>query len=249
MKANSDIPWEKIYNLVLTCGNAHDLKLFSAEILAGIRELCYFDQALIYFLDGNRKVCNQYLLNIDEEWSTMYLGYYSKIENGRYGVSRDMREYSTKPPVNIRSWKNEPLSKFICDYIFPRGLTYSLGFTLFDMNGMPRSMFALDRTKDVKFTDKEITSLCLLVPQLNNLHKSFFYGETRRQGADRFSWETTALTEREMEISNLLCQGVSPANISKMFHISPATTYTHIAHIYKKMNVSSRQELLVRLLG
>jgi len=248
MEAYSDIPWEKIYNFILTCGSAHELNLFSAKILSGLEELCRFDQALVYFLDGNGKVCNQYLMNIDEQWSAMYLGYYSKIENGRYAVAKPVRETST-PMVNIREWEHEPCSRFICDYIYPRGLKYSLGFALFDMNGMPRTVFALDRTNDEEFTDKEFSALWLAIPQLNNLHKAFFYGQTCKRGTDKISWENTNLTEREREIANLLCQGVSPANISKLFYISQSTTYSHIAHIYKKMNVSSRQELLVRLLG
>lgn len=248
MRRNADVPWEKIYNFILYCGNVHELNLFSVKILSGLTELCRFDQALFYFLDGNGKVCSHHLMNIDEQWSTMYLGYYSKIEDGRYGLSRVMQEASAKPTINIRAWKQEPSNKFICDYIYPRGLKYSLGFVLFDINGMPRTVFSLDKTKDENFTDKEFTALCLAVPQLNNLHKKFFYPQCR-QGIGQVSSKAANLTAREIEITNLLCQGVSPANISKMLHISKSTTYSHIAHIYEKLNVSSRQELLVRLLS
>ncbi|WP_258360130.1 helix-turn-helix transcriptional regulator [Moorella sulfitireducens] len=249
MKANLDIPWEKIYNFVLTCGYAHELNHFCIKILTKIEELCPFDQALIYFLDGNGKVCNQYLMNIDEQWSAMYLGYYSKIEGGRYGLARVVLETSIKPIVKIREWEREPPSKFIYDYIRPRGLKYSLGFALFDINGIPRTVFALDRTKDKKFTNVEVTAVYLAVLQLNNLHKNLFYRQPYKNGTEKINWETIDLTPREREIVDLLCQGVSPANISKLLHISRHTTYSHIAHIYEKMNVSSRQELLVRLLG
>jgi len=110
-------------------------------------------------------------------------------------------------------------------------------------------LFALDKTKDENFTDTELMALRLAVPQLNNLHKKFFYQQTGRQGVEQIPWETTNLTTREIEIANLLCQGVSPANISKSLYISQSTTYKHISHIYEKMHVSTRQELLVRLLG
>ncbi|MBQ8063256.1 MAG: DNA-binding response regulator, partial [Clostridia bacterium] len=56
-------------------------------------------------------------------------------------------------------------------------------------------------------------------------------------------------TDREVEIVDLICQGISPANISKILHIATSTTYKHIAHIYEKFHVSSRQELLVKLLN
>ena len=57
-----------------------------------------------------------------------------------------------------------------------------------------------------------------------------------------------ALTSREAEIANLLCRGVSTANINRALYIAQSTTYKHIEHIYEKLHVSSQQELLVRLL-
>ena len=57
------------------------------------------------------------------------------------------------------------------------------------------------------------------------------------------------LTKREQEVVELLCRGLSPAHVSKTLKISVSTAYKHIAHIYKKLNVSSQQELLVKVLG
>jgi len=104
-------------------------------------------------------------------------------------------------------------------------------------------------TNDENFTDNEFMTLCLAIPLLNNLHKNFFTQQTSRQAVDQISWDTTDLTAREIEIANLLCQGVSPAVISQSLYISQSTTNKHIAHIYEKMHVSTLQGLLVRLLG
>lgn len=249
MNTNLNIPWQKIYNFTLSCGKVHESKSFSIEILSRLGELCYFDQSLIYFLDGNGRVCNQYLMNIDKQWSTMYLEYYSKTENGYYSLVKNVRENPGKPTINIKEWEKEHSTEFVPNYIRPRGLRYSLGFALYDINGMPRTVFALDKTIDENFTDEEFMTLCLIVPQLNNLHKNFFSQQTNRQSVNQISWETTTLTARELEIANLLCQGVSPAIISKSLYISKSTTYKHIDNIYKKMHVTTRQELLVRLLG
>jgi len=249
MNTNVNIPWKKIYDFTLSCGNVHEWKSFSINVLYGLSELCNFDQSLVYFLDGNGKVCNQYLMNIDKQWSTLYLGYFSKTDNGCYSLEKSLQEAHNKPIVNIRAWEKESSTEFVPNYIRLRGLKYSLGFTLYDINGLPRSVFALDRTKDENFTDDELMALYLAVPQLNNLHKKFFSHQISRQGIDKISWETTNLTAREIEVANLLCQGVSPANISKSLYISQSTTYKHISNIYEKMHVSTRQELLVRLLG
>jgi len=249
MHPNMEIPWQKIYDLTLTCGNMHELKAFSTEILSGLKELCDFDQSLVYFLDGNGKIYNQYLLNIDKQWSTMYLEYYSKTEHGGYITLKNLRENPAKPTIRIRTWKEEVSSEFFTNYIRSRGLKYSLGFVLFDINGRPRTLFALDKTKGENFTDTEFMTLCLIVPLLNNLHKNFFCRQSRQQAVDQISWETTDLTSREIEIVNLLCQGISPAVVSQSLYISQSTTNKHIAHIYKKMHVSNIQELLVRILA
>ena len=56
------------------------------------------------------------------------------------------------------------------------------------------------------------------------------------------------LSRREREISQLLCGGLSPAQISQKLFISISTIYRHIANIHLKMNVSSRQELIIKLI-
>ena len=62
-------------------------------------------------------------------------------------------------------------------------------------------------------------------------------------------WKEYNLTKREIEITNLLCQGMTVQNISSVLYIALTTTYKHIANIYKKLGVSSQQELLVKMLN
>lgn len=52
------------------------------------------------------------------------------------------------------------------------------------------------------------------------------------------------LTAREQEILSYLAQGHSGAYISEVLFISPNTARTHIHNIYKKLNVSSREDIL-----
>ena len=83
---------------------------------------------------------------------------------------------------------------------------------------------------------------------LNNLHKNFYYRNNSLAKVKQDTWAEAKLTAREIEVVDLMSQGISPNNISKILYISPSTTYKHIAHIYEKMQVSSQQELLVKLL-
>ena len=245
----TEIPWEKIYDFVLTCGSIHEMKDFCTEIVDKADKLCPFDQARVYFINGNGKVYDQYLVGIDKEWVTSYHEYYSKLENGRYSIPSDKEEKMYSNPIGLCSWTNLPNSEFFTDYIRPLGLSHSLGFNFYDVTGRLRTMFMLDRTSAIPFSEQELTTLNLAVPQLNNLHKNFFCKEQKLQSIQNISWDTTGLTAREIEIATLLCYGFKPNKISEKLHITQSTTYRHIANIYKKFHVSSRQELLVRLLN
>lgn len=53
------------------------------------------------------------------------------------------------------------------------------------------------------------------------------------------------LTEREIEVLQLLCQGLSDKEIGQKLHISPRTVNGHLGHIYNKFNIHSRTEMMV----
>ena len=52
------------------------------------------------------------------------------------------------------------------------------------------------------------------------------------------------LTAREQEILAYLAEGHSGAYISDVLFISPNTVRTHIHNIYRKLDVSSREDIL-----
>lgn len=56
--------------------------------------------------------------------------------------------------------------------------------------------------------------------------------------------EEFSLSKREGEILKYIARGYTIDNISKKLVISPYTTQTHVRHIYSKMNVHKRSELL-----
>lgn len=246
--AGNPTSWTKAYDFIYECGKAQDPKSFAIEILSNLKSLCPFDEAIIFFLDGNGKVYSQYLMNIDESWSTMYLEYYSRIEGQGYSFYRDVKEGPNRLVLGVRDWENERSEEFVPNLIRPRGLKFSCGFALHDLHGNRRTIFALDRVQNRNFSADELRNLHVVVPQLNNLHKNYFYQGFNLNAVKKASWEIS-LTEREAQITNLLCQGVSPANISRTLHISQSTTNKHISNIYGKMHVSSKQELLVRMLN
>ena len=161
-----------------------------------------------------------------------------------------MRENPNQPTINVRDWKQEKPSAFLRDYIQIRGLRYSVGFALYDLNANIRTV-ALPWTvsEGVPLHQSESSTACSFSSMSSTrCTRISIIRETGCGISGRPPGRRPGLTAREIEVVDLLVQGVSPANISKILYISQSTTYKHIAHIYEKMGVSSQQELLVKLL-
>jgi DNA-binding CsgD family transcriptional regulator len=56
--------------------------------------------------------------------------------------------------------------------------------------------------------------------------------------------QSAALTPRESEILSYLARGHSSVYVAKTLMISESTVYTHVRNMYRKLGVSSREELL-----
>jgi DNA-binding CsgD family transcriptional regulator len=113
------------------------------------------------------------------------------------------------------------------------------------MRNSLRSSIILDRVGRGKYGCTEMNIMAVILPHLNNLHKNFFFNSS--DSSLNTGGAIPGLTARESEITALLCKGVVPALIGEQLFISLTTVYKHIAHIYEKLSVSSRQELLVKL--
>jgi DNA-binding CsgD family transcriptional regulator len=76
--------------------------------------------------------------------------------------------------------------------------------------------------------------------------------ETRRSGfLDDHHWGEIAralrLSAREFEIVRCIVDGCSEARIAERLGISIHTVHTHLERLYRKLAVSNRSELVVRL--
>ena len=68
---------------------------------------------------------------------------------------------------------------------------------------------------------------------------------TSRREDDR-QWGPWSLTQRELEVLQLLAEGATNGEISQRLYISPKTTKNHLAAIFQKLDVTNRTHALVR---
>lgn len=248
---NDEHRWKQVYDLIFDCGRIHEPWKFAVNLLEELLVLVPANQARLYMLNSNGKLQNQYLKGISKKEVAAYHEYYSQIEQEKYHYPvyfyMQMNPYCPDTVFGIRDWTKAADDEFKRDYVDHLGLKYSLGFTLFDekMNG--RLYYMLDRTENKPFSENEKWIVSMTVPVLNNTFKNFLYaGEMQRKSSVDLP-EIATLTNRELEIMELLNEGISTKNIGKRLHIAQSTLYKHIAHIYAKMHVSTRQELMAKL--
>ncbi len=74
------------------------------------------------------------------------------------------------------------------------------------------------------------------------LYASDRYKEQLLLGSQR-KMPTDILTDREMQVFQLLGEGRSVAQVADMLSISPKTVQNHIDHVKNKLNIQNRQEL------
>jgi DNA-binding CsgD family transcriptional regulator len=67
-------------------------------------------------------------------------------------------------------------------------------------------------------------------------------GRGRRRARGSSGWPS--LTEAELRVVDLTAEGLSNADIAKRLFISPRTVETHLAHVYAKLDISTRSELI-----
>ena len=244
----TDVDWHGVYDVVSKCSKCHDPRGFGMAFLDHIQKICPFQQGLAYLIDANHKLSGYYLKNIEEHYNRAYLDYYAQTDDRFYNCFIDLREDPNRPVINVHNWMEEYSSEFIPEYINERGVKHSVGFALFDLDGNIRLVIALDRMVVQPFTNRELYHLQLIRELLNECFKNFFYHGNSWSQIDKDYLRIANLTAREIEVVDYMSQGISPANISKILCISQSTTYKHIAHIYSKLGVSNKQELLVKLL-
>jgi DNA-binding NarL/FixJ family response regulator len=70
--------------------------------------------------------------------------------------------------------------------------------------------------------------------------------EVSTQRVDDRQWGPWSLTQRELEVLQLLAEGSTNGEISQRLYISPKTTKNHLAAIFQKLDVTNRTHALVR---
>lgn len=57
------------------------------------------------------------------------------------------------------------------------------------------------------------------------------------------------LTAREVQIADLVCQGLRNSRVAESLHIQPATVQAHVRNIYRKIKVRGKINMLLKFVN
>jgi DNA-binding CsgD family transcriptional regulator len=247
---DTSLPLSRISDLLLDCGSFRDSKVFAKRVLDLINDLIPYDQGRLYFLDDNGVVYDDYVLGVDRQVVNEYHEYYSQVDNGAYSVSRRARSFHFHYPRTeecVYCWDDYGKDhKFFQEYVRPYKIMHSFGLGLRDTQNVLKCMFSLDRVCDIKYSMREIAIMELIRAHLDNLFQNLYVAAPSHAVGSRIV-EDSLLTPREIEIAGWLVKGVLPMHIGKKLCISDTTVKKHLSNMHAKLNVSTRQELVVKL--
>jgi len=152
-------------------------------------------------------------------------------------------------------WRQAKLAKnaFVRDFI--HGLLridFSAGIPIVNRDGSGAAIFMFTRIGTGRMSGREGAILLALRPHLVNLYSLFKRIECLPADhlfAAELARESELLSKREAEIAGLLCRRLHAHEIAASLMISKRTVETHVQHIYDKLRVNSRVDLLHRLMG
>lgn len=234
---------------MLCCGKERSPWELSKTVLEQIGQLIPFDQGRLYLLDENGRISDVHCLGVSKRTQEDY-EYFCSMDEGKCSVVRvadKFRRYYPSVEESVRDCDSyQDAANFYAEYVRPNHIQSSFGLGLRDDSRSLRALMSLDRTGKAAYSRDEIENMKIIRPHLDDLLQNLY---VNLQETGKGTEDNSLLTRREQEIALLLVKGVTPQNISERLSISYTTVKKHMAHMHEKLGVSTRQELIVRLMS
>lgn len=146
------------------------------------------------------------------------------------------------------SWKEYADTEYDCDFNIPLDIGHSLGFGFYDHVIRREIILCVHRPRgDPGFSESDVDvvdRIRPLVERLFHLMRSDEAAEMQLFDQVAFPDSAGKLSPREAEIARLLCTRLTFKRIAEHLQISPRTVERHALHIYQKLQLSGRNELV-----
>lgn len=233
------------------------LKIYAEEhspamrrsFLENLRALIYYDIAEFSLLDKQAKLRNSVEVNMLSDEEVHIAETYNKYKEV-YGS--EITDYIFRYPESFIAcnhtvlFRGDPYKRTKFQTLFLKSINMKYCCTLtIRAHGNLIAELSLYCSADPDFSEKDVYILSQLKEHLaNRLYQLHNQNATREFSKPQLDFLLQKnLTEREMQIVQLMFAEVSNYEIAASLYISGNTLKKHVSNIYKKLGVSSRNQL------
>lgn len=218
--------------------NSQFLTEFSQNFIEQVNRVFDFDGYLIYSIDNINRAYNYHNFNISHKSLTEYLDH--KVENDPVSFKNFYLEKNNHVELLSLHKVNEAYSDFMQRWQVKD--TAEIFFR--KRNGDPILGMSIVREKTSHiFTHQDK----MILESFYHLSKSYFYNQTDKVDKHHLI-NQYHLTKKEIIVLEQILNGLNNHAISSNLNCSLATVKTHIQHLYQKINVKNRQEIICKFL-
>jgi DNA-binding CsgD family transcriptional regulator len=136
-------------------------------------------------------------------------------------IALKLSDFLTRSQLRRNAWYNEMQRT--------EGVEHEIKLWLPAPKGMMRGFFLLRGPGSPDFDERDRGLLTILRPHLSSIRERW---ERQRR--------PSALTDREIEVLELVAEGLTNREIAGRLVVSPTTIRTHLEHIFEKLGVHTR---------
>jgi DNA-binding CsgD family transcriptional regulator len=241
-----------MWDFISAIGEEKDLHGFITRTLSELSLLFPYDSSFAAIgdvspTDGSERI-SLFTNGIPDTAVRAYLDYYYRIDAVRWSLTPDTRTFAV-------DWKSRKFARneFAQDYM--RGMLQArsdAGVSAISPGGIGGMAIGFARSGFGAISRRDRAILDVMCPHIRNYYA--MHTKLAALSADGFRAAELArgcqpLSKREAEVASLLCKRLTASDIAAALLISPRTVERHVEHIYCKLAVQNRQELLRLLLG
>lgn len=240
--------WCQINEIITQIYNCKDLATLRGDFLERIEKLVPYQRAFFDLGDSkgdNHIFFDPIAVNMSNSDLDDYYRHFESLDYAVWALSQDT-------PIVYRDTDLLPdelreRSLFCNEWLKPMDVFYCGGTSIVEDKMLFGSVTLLKSKKSGDFSNRDLQILSILNDHLCRRFKQIYPNGISYKFANSAEDDIMSkyrLTQRECEILQLLNAGMHNNEISARLFISENTTKKHVAHIYEKLNVSSRSQLV-----